>query len=235
MPSKTLIRRLPVVLVAAGLVVAGEGFAAAPPGAERRADPGTHLRRDVRDGEQNRHTERNARRDTNRYQHDRTRDRRDFDRHRRVPDRERRDYIRRHPEPRPVYPARPWVPRDHYYPYPRYYRPRRPILHFHSHGDDFFGWLAFTVITLAIIDSLNEEQQRQHEASTRYALRAPVGESVRWSDGGAGGAVVTTREGVSSQGRYCREYRQEVTVGGKSEEAYGTACRNADGSWEIIQ
>ncbi|WND02664.1 RT0821/Lpp0805 family surface protein [Temperatibacter marinus] len=35
-------------------------------------------------------------------------------------------------------------------------------------------------------------------------------------------------------GRYCREYTQVVTIGGKEEKAYGQACRQVDGSWEIV-
>lgn len=37
------------------------------------------------------------------------------------------------------------------------------------------------------------------------------------------------------QGRYCREYQTEVIVGGKRHDAYGTACRQPDGSWEIVK
>jgi len=36
-----------------------------------------------------------------------------------------------------------------------------------------------------------------------------------------------------SSGQYCREYRTHVEVGHGVEEAYGTACRQPDGSWEI--
>jgi len=35
-------------------------------------------------------------------------------------------------------------------------------------------------------------------------------------------------------GRYCREFLQEVVIGGRKEQAYGTACRQPDGSWEVI-
>jgi len=33
---------------------------------------------------------------------------------------------------------------------------------------------------------------------------------------------------------YCREYVKEVYIGGRTEEAYGTACYRPDGSWEIV-
>ena len=37
-----------------------------------------------------------------------------------------------------------------------------------------------------------------------------------------------------ADGTYCREFQQTVTVGGRTEEAYGTACRQPDGSWKIV-
>lgn len=33
---------------------------------------------------------------------------------------------------------------------------------------------------------------------------------------------------------YCREYSRSATVDGQVVEVYGTACRQADGSWRII-
>lgn len=33
---------------------------------------------------------------------------------------------------------------------------------------------------------------------------------------------------------YCREFTQNIAVGGKIQEAYGTACMQPDGSWERV-
>jgi surface antigen len=33
----------------------------------------------------------------------------------------------------------------------------------------------------------------------------------------------------------CREYTLDATIGGKTEQIYGTACRQADGSWQIVK
>lgn len=33
---------------------------------------------------------------------------------------------------------------------------------------------------------------------------------------------------------YCREYTQDVRVGGRLQRAYGVACLKPDGAWEII-
>jgi hypothetical protein len=39
---------------------------------------------------------------------------------------------------------------------------------------------------------------------------------------------------TDSVGNYCREYQSTVGVGGKTEQADGTACRLADGSWKVV-
>jgi len=105
----------------------------------------------------------------------------------------------------------------------------------HYYGDnDAFAWLAFTAITLRVLDNLNENQQRAHEEAQIRATTVPVGETVIWNQGGASGSVTATRDGTSTSGRYCREFQQEVTVGNKREQAYGVACRQPDGSWEIV-
>jgi len=100
--------------------------------------------------------------------------------------------------------------------------------------DDAYKWLSFTAITLKILDNLNEQQQREHEAAQVAATRAPIGEQIIWREGSANGSVTAIREGTSTSGRYCREFLQEVSIGGRKEQAYGTACRQPDGSWEVI-
>lgn len=105
--------------------------------------------------------------------------------------------------------------------------------HYHS-DSDAFKWLALTAITLKILDNLNEAQERAHEQAQIAATTAPVGETIIWREGNASGSVTATREGTSTAGRYCREFQQKVTIGGHTEQAYGTACMQPDGSWEVV-
>jgi len=105
---------------------------------------------------------------------------------------------------------------------------------FYFRDDDAYKWLAFTAIAVKLLDNLNEQQQREHEAAQIRATTAPIGETIYWEEGNASGHVTPIREGASSSGRYCREFQHEVTIGGKREQAYGTACRQSDGSWEVI-
>jgi surface antigen len=63
-----------------------------------------------------------------------------------------------------------------------------------------------------------------------------TGETGTWRnpDNGHSGTVTPTKTYQQADGSYCREYQQTVTVGGKTEQAYGTACRQPDGSWKIV-
>jgi surface antigen len=36
-------------------------------------------------------------------------------------------------------------------------------------------------------------------------------------------------------GRYCREFQAKALIAGESQQIYGTACRQPDGSWEIVR
>ena len=64
---------------------------------------------------------------------------------------------------------------------------------------------------------------------------SPVGTASAWTnpDSGNSGQTVPTRTFATSNGTPCREFTTTVNVGGQSQEAYGTACRQADGSWKI--
>ena len=79
------------------------------------------------------------------------------------------------------------------------------------------------------------DQMKAHDAQ-QYAYGAPIGEAIVWNnpDSGNYGNVTPVRDGYTNSGRYCREFQTEVTVGGREENGYGTACRQEDGSWKIV-
>ena len=63
--------------------------------------------------------------------------------------------------------------------------------------------------------------------------RAPDGTTVAWRDPDLGGQYQVTPTKTWQDGNtYCREYQTQITVGGKLEQAWGTACRQPDGSWK---
>ncbi|PIW26868.1 MAG: hypothetical protein COW30_12880 [Rhodospirillales bacterium CG15_BIG_FIL_POST_REV_8_21_14_020_66_15] len=75
------------------------------------------------------------------------------------------------------------------------------------------------------------------DEAARRARTAPLGETVTWNnpDSGNRGTYTPLRDGTSSQGRYCREFQQTITIGGKTEQGIGIACREPDGTWRILQ
>jgi len=46
--------------------------------------------------------------------------------------------------------------------------------------------------------------------------------------------VTPTKTYQTANGTYCREYQTTVLIDGKQERATGTACRQADGSWRVV-
>lgn len=84
--------------------------------------------------------------------------------------------------------------------------------------------------------SLDKADAEFASGAARRAYAAPVGDRIVWNNpqSGNSGSVTTTRDGYSNGGTYCREYQQTVTVGGRTELAYGTACKQPDGTWKIV-
>lgn len=95
-------------------------------------------------------------------------------------------------------------------------------------------YLAFSNLSLALLDRLEEQQVRYHEQAQIDATSAPLGETIVWSNGSASGSATPIREGIDATGNQCREFQQSITVDGNVEEAYGVACQSPDGTWQIM-
>lgn len=85
--------------------------------------------------------------------------------------------------------------------------------------------------------SLDRADRLAMQNAEKQALTTNFGDPISWrnSKTGSSGTVQTTREGRSASGRYCREYLHTISIAGKIQDAYGTACRQPDGSWEIVR
>ncbi|MDZ4380487.1 MAG: RT0821/Lpp0805 family surface protein [Parvibaculum sp.] len=61
-----------------------------------------------------------------------------------------------------------------------------------------------------------------------------TGQPTQWRNPQSGNyGYVEPGRSYQAAGSYCREYTQTVYIGGRPENAYGTACRQPDGSWQI--
>lgn len=99
------------------------------------------------------------------------------------------------------------------------------------------GALAGGIVGNAVGRSMDEKDRRAHTQTYSNALEYNrSGQPSYWHnpDSGNSGAVTPSQAYERRPGEYCREYQQTITVGGRQQEGYGTACRRADGSWEIV-
>jgi surface antigen len=82
-----------------------------------------------------------------------------------------------------------------------------------------------------------DARDRQYANRAYYDAfeEAPYGSTVTWRNPESGhhGYVTPTR-GYERGGSYCREYSQRIVIDGRSETAYGTACRQPDGTWQVV-
>lgn len=83
---------------------------------------------------------------------------------------------------------------------------------------------------------IGQYMDRQDRMEMQHALEtAPTGRVVTWRnpDNGNQFTVKPTRTYYNSQ-QPCREYTTHAIIGGKTQEIYGKACRQADGSWRVV-
>lgn len=80
----------------------------------------------------------------------------------------------------------------------------------------------------------NRDKRMAAEAAQKAFESNRTGQASVWNnpDSGHSGSITPTRT-YQQNGQYCREYKQTISVGGQNENAYGTACRQPDGTWKI--
>ena len=92
-----------------------------------------------------------------------------------------------------------------------------------------------TVAGAAIGGSIGRGMDETDRMNTSIALEnVRTGVPSSWSNPDTGYEyVVTPTNTYESETGPCREYTMDATIGGKTEQIYGIACRQADGSWQI--
>lgn len=100
------------------------------------------------------------------------------------------------------------------------------------------GTLAGALIGQEIGKSLDRADQAAMERTAHYALENnQSNKSSTWRnpDSGNSGDVTPVKTYQTPEGQYCREYIQTVSIGGEQQQAYGTACRQPDGTWLTVK
>ena len=86
--------------------------------------------------------------------------------------------------------------------------------------------------------SLDRADMAYYDQASQQALEtAQPGETLPWQNPQTGtrGQITPSNYYQTAQGQYCREYQQNIVVGGVERQGYGTACRQPDGSWKIVE
>jgi surface antigen len=98
------------------------------------------------------------------------------------------------------------------------------------------GTLLGAFVGREIGSSLDKADQQYADQAATRAYTAPIGQRISWNNPQSGnqGTIVPIRDGYADGGAYCREFQQTIVVGGRTEQAHGTACRQPDGSWKIV-
>jgi surface antigen len=93
-----------------------------------------------------------------------------------------------------------------------------------------------TIVGVLIGGAIGRSMDQADHACVAHTLeQAPPRHPVTWSDPhGRRYEVVPLDSYESAQGRTCREYRTTATIGGRNQQIYGTACRDADGNWQRV-
>jgi surface antigen len=83
---------------------------------------------------------------------------------------------------------------------------------------------------------VDDQDKARANKAERQAYTAPIGQQITWNnpDNGNKGTVTPVKDGYSSTGAYCREFQENIVVGGQQKQGYGTACQQPDGTWKIV-
>lgn len=102
------------------------------------------------------------------------------------------------------------------------------------------GRTAATVIGALIGANIGANVGRSMDGNDRARTAqvfevAPTGQSTQWVNPDTRNQfTVTPTRTYESAGAPCREYTMKAVVGGRPDDVYGTACRQPDGSWKIV-
>jgi surface antigen len=99
------------------------------------------------------------------------------------------------------------------------------------------GALVGALLGNAIGHKMDEEDIRSANRAFATATRAPVGQTIYWSNSRTGnwGYYRPIRDGHRRfDGLYCREFTTTATINGRTERVGGTACRHPNGTWEAM-
>ncbi|MBC8269878.1 MAG: hypothetical protein H8E36_14105 [Rhodospirillaceae bacterium] len=82
----------------------------------------------------------------------------------------------------------------------------------------------------------DRDQQQANDKAQETMETADVGQTTTWTNPDTGNSgTYTPTSARTSNGEDCRDFESSVIINGKEEKASGRACRQADGTWKIVE
>lgn len=106
---------------------------------------------------------------------------------------------------------------------------------FHGRGN-VAGILASSLIGGSIGYLVGRQMDQQDRINMANAIvDTPVNQQATWVNTSTNTTYIVrpVRDFHTDSGQYCREYRTKIQVGNEWKSAYGTACQQPDGQWQI--
>ncbi len=94
-----------------------------------------------------------------------------------------------------------------------------------------------TIIGAMIGGSIGKSMDETDRLKAQHAFEYNrTNEPAHWRNPDSGNeyTVTPTRTYNSSSNEVCREYTSDAYIGGRREQVVGTACRQSDGSWRVV-
>jgi len=84
--------------------------------------------------------------------------------------------------------------------------------------------------------ALDEADRLKANQTAQNALESnPSGQALHWNNPDSGHSGSTTPTSVKKvNGKDCRDFESTITIDGKTEPSTGRACRDSNGSWQIV-
>lgn len=95
------------------------------------------------------------------------------------------------------------------------------------------GALLGGILGNSVGKSLDNADMASYDKASQNAME--TGRTQSWRHGNRYGTVVPHKRYINDEGQYCREYSQTIVIDGRTHQGHGTACREDDGSWQIVE
>lgn len=97
------------------------------------------------------------------------------------------------------------------------------------------GGLLGAVLGNAIGSSLDNADRAAYDRASQHAMESGKTRKWRNEDNGHHGSIVPHKGYHNEEGQYCRKYTQYIYIEGKKHQGTGTACRDSNGQWNIVE